>query len=183
MLLNRANLGDPQAEVLQVVSKFVPVTVADTHRIINERRDESLAYSTVFSVMRVLEEEEEGVLERERAGRAHVYRPVPTEELPEPAPPVEITGSRSARGDVAAARGQGRSRPRGPQGRAHEVSGLHTVMSVMKRLESKLLLERWERDGRAFVRLPSRSSSGSTNCSQPQSRQQAWTGSCTTPMS
>lgn len=152
VLLNRVDLGDLQAEVVEVVSKLAPVTVADAHRVINESRDEQLAYNTVLSVMRVLDEEK-GVLERDKTGRAHLYRLVPLEELPKPAGQHLRLGSLEAEvleamwrlGGATVEAVQAELDGQRATSRAY-----NTVMSVMKRLESKSLLER-ERDGRGFV--------------------------------
>lgn len=57
---------------MKVVWRLDRATVRDVYEALRERR--TIAYTTVMTMMRVLEEK--GYLEKELVDRAHVYRPV-----------------------------------------------------------------------------------------------------------
>ena len=57
---------------MKVVWKFETATVRDVYEALRARR--AIAYTTVMTMMRVLEEK--GYLQKTTAERAHVYKPV-----------------------------------------------------------------------------------------------------------
>ena len=69
-------LGELEADVMQVVWKKGEVTVQDVHDDLAPRR--KLAYTTVMTVMSRLAEK--GVLNRRKEGRAYLYTPADSQE-------------------------------------------------------------------------------------------------------
>jgi BlaI family transcriptional regulator, penicillinase repressor len=63
-------LTPPELEIMRIVWPMKGATVRDVYETLRERR--KVAYTTVLTVMRVLEAK--GYLERSRDDRAHVYR-------------------------------------------------------------------------------------------------------------
>ncbi len=69
-------IGDLEADVMSVIWEKGQATVQDVLDDLAPRR--SLAYTTVMTVMSRLAEK--GILQREKVGRAFVYRPVVPQE-------------------------------------------------------------------------------------------------------
>jgi predicted transcriptional regulator len=64
-------LTPQELAIMKVIWRFDHVTVREVYEALRERR--TIAYTTVMTMMRLLEEK--GYLQKELAGRAHVYRP------------------------------------------------------------------------------------------------------------
>lgn len=71
-------LGSLEARIMKVLWQRGDATVGDVLDKLNASSSRELAYNTVMSVMARLERK--GILERERAGRAYVYRANSTRE-------------------------------------------------------------------------------------------------------
>jgi predicted transcriptional regulator len=65
-------LTPQELAIMKVVWRLENATVRQVYEALRERR--AIAYTTVMTMMRVLEEK--GYLEKELVDRAHVYRPV-----------------------------------------------------------------------------------------------------------
>ena len=69
MNASRADHGQLQSQVMDIVRECRPCTVRDVHEILCERRE--VAYTTVLTVMSRLSER--GLLERSKVGKAGVF--------------------------------------------------------------------------------------------------------------
>lgn len=67
----RSTLTPQELAIMKVIWRLDKATVRDVYEAMRENR--TIAYTTVMTMMRVLEEK--GYLERELVDRAHVYRP------------------------------------------------------------------------------------------------------------
>jgi predicted transcriptional regulator len=67
----RTTLTPQELAIMKVVWRFDKATVREVYEALRESR--TIAYTTVMTMMRLLEEK--GYLERELVDRAHVYRP------------------------------------------------------------------------------------------------------------
>lgn len=65
-------LTEQELEIMKVVWDLERATVREVFEVLRQRK--KLAYTTVMTMMGILESK--GHLEREREGRAYVYRPV-----------------------------------------------------------------------------------------------------------
>ncbi|MFB3852419.1 MAG: BlaI/MecI/CopY family transcriptional regulator [Vicinamibacterales bacterium] len=70
-------LTPQELEVMKIVWQKGEATVRDVYEILLERR--KIAYTTVMTVMRILEDK--GHLSRRREDRAHIYRPTRSQEV------------------------------------------------------------------------------------------------------
>ncbi len=70
------NLGDLEADVMSVVWEKGKATVQEVQEALEPRR--ALAYTTVMTVMSRLAEK--GILNRDKEGRAYIYRPAIPQE-------------------------------------------------------------------------------------------------------
>ncbi len=70
-------LGPLEAEVMEIFWKNGPSLVSDVEEVLNQRRDEALAYKTVLTICTRLAEK--GVLTYDKEGRAFRYRPTMTQ--------------------------------------------------------------------------------------------------------
>jgi BlaI family transcriptional regulator, penicillinase repressor len=64
-------LTPQELAIMKVVWRLEKVTVRDVYEALREQR--SVAYTTVMTMMKILEEK--GYLKKSQADRAHVYRP------------------------------------------------------------------------------------------------------------
>ncbi len=72
-MIDMAELGPLQKEIMETVWRLRKANVQDVLADVNARRKESLAYTTVMTVMTQLWEK--GLLSRRKLGKAYVYRP------------------------------------------------------------------------------------------------------------
>jgi predicted transcriptional regulator len=72
MKKTEGKLTDAELEIMHVVWELDGGTVRQVHQILNQQR--SLAYTTVMTMMNILEEK--GHLTRRKEGRAYRYQPV-----------------------------------------------------------------------------------------------------------
>lgn len=71
-------LPDSQAEVMEIIWREGAATVRDVFDSLNESSSHKRAYTTVMTTMRRLHDR--GLLERQRHGKADIYRPSMTRE-------------------------------------------------------------------------------------------------------
>lgn len=67
---------DAELQILRVLWRAGPSTVREVHASLAEAR--ATGYTTVLKLLQIMTEK--GLVEREDAGRAHIYRPRQTEE-------------------------------------------------------------------------------------------------------
>ena len=68
----KPTLTDTELEIMRVIWDLGEGTVREVHAVLSGKRQ--VAYTTVMTMMKILEEK--GHLEKAKAGRAFVYRPV-----------------------------------------------------------------------------------------------------------
>ena len=67
----RKVLTEGELEIMQVIWELKSCTVRQVYEVLRKRR--RVAYTTVMTMMKILEDK--GHLDREKEGRAHIYRP------------------------------------------------------------------------------------------------------------
>lgn len=67
---------DSETEILAVLWEQGPSTVRQVHDVVGERR--GVGYTTVLKLLQIMTDK--GLVERESAGRSHVYRPAAPRE-------------------------------------------------------------------------------------------------------